>query len=108
MDWLPAAVAGGGPWAILGGVVLTVFGLMVRGALLSAWQVDRLIEGYKERLQDKKDDVTAWKTAHALEVEANRVLRAQVTALLEHSGMSVQAWQSIKAAAESRTDDVPT
>ena len=107
MEWLPAAVATGGPWALLGTVVLTVVGAMVKGALLSSWQVERLIEGYKERLQERKDDVTAWKTAHALEVEAHRVTQTQVNLLLEHSGMSVQAWKAIKAAAE-RNDDAPT
>lgn len=106
MEWLPAAAATGGPWALLGGVILTVVGLVLKGLLVPASHVDRIVEAYKAVIQAKNDDVTAWKAAHALEVEANRVLREQNGKLLEHSSTSAQAWRSIsKAAAESRSDE---
>lgn len=105
MEWLPAAVAGGGPWALLGGVVVTVVGLVLKGLLVPASHVDRIVKAYETVIAEKKDDVTAWKAAHALEVEANRVLRDQVDKLLEHSSTSAQAWRSISKAAESRADE---
>ena len=108
MEWLPAAVADKGPWAMLAGVVLTVLTAVWKGALVPGPQVDRIVKAYETVIAEKRDDVTAWKAAHALEVEVNRVLREQNGKLLEHSGMSAQAWQAIKAAAESRNDDVPT
>jgi hypothetical protein len=108
VEWLPAAVAGGGPWALLGTVILTVVGLLLKGILVPGPQVDRIVKAYETVIAAKTDDVTAWKTAHALEVEANKVLREQNGKLLEHSATSAQAWRAIKAAAESRADDVPT
>lgn len=105
MEWLPTALAGGGPWALLGGVVFTVLGLVLKGQLVPAAEVDRIVKAYERVIEEKNNDLIGWKTAHALEVEAGRVLREQNNMLLEHSGMSAQAWRAIKAAAESQTDD---
>ena len=106
MEWLPTAAASGGPWALLGGVIVTVVGLVLKGLLVPASHVDRIVKAYETVIAEKKDDVTAWKAAHAVEVEANRVLRDQVDKLLEHSQTSAHAWQAIRAAAE-RADDSP-
>lgn len=105
MEWLPAAVVDKGPWGLLAAVIFTVLGLVLRGVLVPASHVDRIVKAYEAVIASKTDDVTAWKTAHSVEVEANRALREQVDKLLEHSSMSAQAWQAIKAAAESTTHD---
>lgn len=100
MEWFPTAVAAGGPWAILGAVVFTVVGLIVRGTLVPGTHVDRLVKAYERIIDDKRDEATAWKAAHALEVQTGRELLAQNGKLLEHSSVSAHAWDGIREAAE--------
>lgn len=104
MDWVPAALSTGGPWAILGGVVFTVLGLIFRGTLVPGTHVDRIVKAYETIVQDKRDEAAAWKAAHAVEAEATRVLREQNGKLLEHSSVSTHALESLRSIAERRTD----
>lgn len=105
MEWLPAALSAGGPWAILLGIVTTVVGLIVRGTLVPGVHVDRLVRAYEKIIETERDEKTAWKAAHAVSEEAGRVLREQNGKLLEHSSVSAHAWDSIRAVAESRGQD---
>lgn len=86
------------------GVVSTVVGLIIRGTLVPGTHVDRIVKAYEAIVQDKRDEAAAWKAAHAVEAEGSRVLREQNGKLLEHSSVSAHAWESIRAAAERRTD----
>lgn len=95
----------GGPWAILGTVILTVFGLIVKGTLVPGTHVDRLTKAYEAIIAQEREDKMAWKAAHAVEVEAGRVLREQNGKLLEHSSVSAHAWEGIRAAAERAGTD---
>lgn len=105
MEWVPSAMAAGGPWALALGVIVTVTGLIFRGTLVPSSQVDRLVESYKTIIVSKTDEATAWKAAHALEVEASRVLREQNGKLLEHSALSAHAWDEIRRASEAQGRD---
>lgn len=80
--------------------------LVVRGTLVPASHVDRTVSAYAAIIAGKDADVLAWKTAYAVEQERGRVQQEQIGKLLEHSGMSAAAWQSIKAEAERRSADV--
>ena len=104
MEWVPAVLSSGGPWAILGGVVFTVVGLIVRGALVPGAHVDRIVTAYKEIIEHERADKLAWKTAHELEAEGGRVLREQNSKLLEHSSVSTHALESLHRIAEQRSD----
>lgn len=104
MEWVPATAASGGPWVILLGVVTTVVGLLLRGTLVPGTHVDRLTRAYEEIIKEKRAEASDWKAAHALSVEAERVLREQNGKLLEHSALSAHAWDSIRAVAEKSTD----
>lgn len=102
MEWLPAAAATGGPWAILGSVVTTVLILIFRGTLVPGTHVDRLVKAYEKIIEEKDKEAVAWRAAHALSEEGSRVLREQNGKLLEHSSLSVHAWESIREVAERR------
>lgn len=82
------------------GVIGTVAGLIFRGTLVPGTHVDRLVKAYERIVEDKRDEAAAWRAAHAVSVEAERVLREQNGKLLEHSSVSAHAWDGIRAAAE--------
>lgn len=93
-------MAAGGPWALALGVIVTVTGLIFRGTLVPSTHVDRLVKSYEMIIQEKRDEALAWKAAHAVSVEAERVLREQNGKLLEHSAVSAHAWDGIREASE--------
>lgn len=76
----------------------------MKGALVPGNHVDRLVTAYQEIIRTEREEKTAWKAAHAVEVEAGRVLREQNGKLLEHSSVSAHAWEGIRAAAERSAD----
>lgn len=104
MDWVPAAAASGGPWVLLLSTLTTVVGLLMRGTLMPGTIHDRIVKAYEKIIEDKEAEALAWKAAHAVEVEAGRVLREQNGKLLEHSSVSAHAWAGIRAVAERSQD----
>lgn len=104
MEWIMPALVSKGPWALCLGILvsvgMTLFVAFKNGAIVPASQVDRLLSAYEKMLTDKAEQVVAWQTAHALEIENSRMLREQNGKLLEHSSVSAHAWDSIRAAAE--------
>lgn len=102
MEWLPAAAATGGPWAILGAVVITVLGAIVRGVLVPGTHVDRLVTAWEKIAEAERDKAIMWQTAHGLKVEEAKLLMEQNGKLLEHSAVSAHALESIRLMAEER------
>lgn len=104
MEWLPAAAATGGPWVLLGSVMVTVFGLIVRGTLVPGTHVDRIVQAYEKIVETERNTAVMWQTAHALKVEEAKLILEQNAKLLEHSAVSAHAWESIRAMAEDGRD----
>lgn len=96
MDWIPAPVLAGGPWAALLAVVMAVSFLFWRGVFVTGGQVDRTIQGYKDTAAALEKELTFWRAAAEKKDVVIERQTEQLQKLMAYSALGTHALQAIQ------------
>jgi len=102
VDWLPAAVQGGGPWAVLLAVVFAFSFSFWRGIFVSSTQVDRLIRGYEATTTALEKELVYWRQAAERKDATIATQTDQIHKLMAYTATGTHALEEILKEARKR------
>ncbi len=102
MDWIPAPILAGSPWAILLSVVIGVSLLFWRGVFVTGGQVDRTIQGYKDSAARLEKELDFWRAAADKKDTVIERQADQLQKLMAYSAVGTHALQAIQEEAQKR------
>jgi hypothetical protein len=102
VDWLPAAVQGGGPWAILLAVVFAFSFAFWRGVFVSSNQVDRLVKGYEATTTALEKELVYWRAAAERKDVTIATQAEQIQKLMAYVATGTHALEEILKEARKR------
>ena len=105
MDWLPAAVQGGGPWAVLLAVVFAFSFSFWRGVFVSSTQVDRLVKGYEATIATQEKELVYWRSAAERKDATIAAQTDQIQKLMAYTAIGTHALEEILKEARKRELD---
>lgn len=105
MDWIPAPLLTGSPWALLLAVVIGVSLLFWRGIFVTGGQVDRTIQGYKDTNAHQKEELAFWRSAAEKKDAVIERQAEQIQKLMAYTELGTHALQAIQEEARKRELD---
>lgn len=106
MDWVPAPILAGSPWAILLSLIIGVSLLFWRGVFVTGGQVDRTIQGYRDTADRLEKELTFWRAAGDKKDTVIERQAEQISKLMAGAHLSTHAIQAIQEEAQKRDDVV--
>lgn len=101
MEWLPTGLIGNvGPWAAFLSLALTVSYLVIKGHLITAAQVDRIVAAYDRASALQNEESARREAAYQVELARNDRLSSQLERMLGYSALGTDALIAMRRVAE--------
>lgn len=95
MDFIPAPLLAGSPWAILLAVVVGVSALFWRGIFVTGGQVDRTIQGYRDTAAALEKELVFWRAAAEKKDSVIERQAEQIQKLMAYTELGTHALEAI-------------
>lgn len=102
MDFIPAPILAGSPWAILLTLVIGVSLLFWRGIFVTGGQVDRTIQGYRDTAAALEKELAFWRAAAEKKDAVIERQADQLQKLMAYTELGTHALQAIHEEARKR------
>lgn len=103
MEWVPVAtLKQGGPWAVLLGVLVTLFLAWKRGEIVLGTDVDRWLTSYRDTITDKDRHIAYLQTANEKKDQIIQTLSEQNAKLTAYAALGTHALEGLLKEARSR------